>query len=114
MKTCFTIHGHPVPKGRPRLGRGHAYTPSTTRAWEEHVGWAYKEAGGPHYAGHVEVEMLFRVKGQAGDLDNLQKSLLDGLNGVAWDDDSQVRVLRATLVVGVPPEGVDVTIKEAA
>lgn len=111
--TCFTIHGRPVPKGRPRFGRGHAYTPARTRAWEDRVGWAYREAGGPCYHGLVEVEMVFRIKGHVPDLDNLIKALCDGLNGIAWADDAQVRVIKAALVVGVPPEGVDVTIREA-
>ena len=29
------IPGNPVAKGRPRMGRRHAYTPKTTRAWED-------------------------------------------------------------------------------
>lgn len=108
----FTVAGRPVPKGRPRFGRGRVYTPAITRAWEEQVGWAYKQVGGPCHAGQVEVTLFFRASTWPGDLDNLQKSVLDGLQGLAWADDRQVRVLHAALVVGVPPEGVDVTIRE--
>ena len=32
------VHGAPVGKGRPRLGRhGHAYTPDATKKWEKHA-----------------------------------------------------------------------------
>ena len=27
---CFEVPGNPIPKGRPRLGRGHTYTPKRT------------------------------------------------------------------------------------
>lgn len=38
----------------------------------------------------LEVRMAFYVKGKRGDCDNLQKSLLDALNGIAWIDDRQI------------------------
>lgn len=112
-RIAFTVQGRPVAKGRPRFGRGRAYTPGITRAWEEAVGWAYKESGGPLFRGPVEVGLVFRAYAWPGDLDNLQKALLDGLNGLAWADDRQVRVLEARLIIDVRDEGVDVTIKEA-
>lgn len=112
MKTCFTIRGHPVPKGRPRLGRGHAYTPAATRAYEERIAWAYKEAGGPCHEGLLDVTMVFRAQRWPGDLDNLWKAASDALNGVAWRDDRQIRHIEATLETGVLVEGVDVRIDE--
>ena len=36
--TRFTVPGPPVPKGRPRLGKGgHVFTPDQTRAYERKV-----------------------------------------------------------------------------
>jgi len=61
---------------------------------------------GPLYEGPVKVECVFFagevrmvivpmaddwVKTPRGDVDNLQKSLADGLNGVAWRDDKQIK-----------------------
>lgn len=42
--------------------------------------------------GDLAVLAVFYTGG-VGDTDNLVKSLLDGLNGVAWDDDRQVKML---------------------
>jgi len=111
---AFTVDGEPVPKARPRLGRGgHAYTPSRTAAWEERVGWAYREAQGPEFHGPVQVALHFRRKSRRrADLDNLIKSVLDGLNGVAWQDDSQVKCIQAYLVQTDDGAGVDVQIEQ--
>jgi len=82
-------------KGRPRVVRGHAYTPAGTREWEDRVGFAFIEAHGKTLlAGPVRVEIEFNQK--RGDLDNLAKAILDGLNGVAFADDSQVCALHLT------------------
>jgi Holliday junction resolvase RusA-like endonuclease len=50
------------------------------------------------------------------DLDNLLKSLMDGLSGLAWLDDKQVSVFHATKVVASGDERphVDVIIKPIA
>jgi crossover junction endodeoxyribonuclease RusA len=88
----FTVNGNPVPKKRPRKGRGgHFYTPGATREWEEAVGWAYKEAGGQMLEGDIAVSCwFFRGDRRRADIDNLLKSVLDGLNGVAFEDDDRV------------------------
>lgn len=55
--------------------------------------------------------MQFRLDhGRRVDTDNLAKAVMDGLTGIAWEDDSQVCVLVATRerVAGDP--GVDVRI----
>lgn len=112
----FVLLGTPTPKGRPRFtGKGRAYTPAKTRTAEAAILAAYRAAVGsrsPH-TGPVEVhlEAVFtpppswpkwrREAALAGalahttkpDLDNLLK-LVDGLNGYAWLDDSQI--FRAT------------------
>lgn len=45
------------------------------------------------------------------DIDNLAKSVLDGLNGIVWKDDSQIVSLHITKVYA-SGSGVDVLIKE--
>lgn len=97
----------PRVKQRPRLGRrGKAYTPEQTRIFEASVaaGW-----GGPCMTGPVNVVIhlykeRFRVivkelnnvnptTALRGDIDNYAKAILDGLNGVAYTDDSNIRRL---------------------
>jgi crossover junction endodeoxyribonuclease RusA len=123
----------PKTKERPRLGRKRkAYTPAATREFEHEVGQLYLEAGGPLFEGQVEVtvELLKdgiwftirdatvpRPKSPTGDLDNYQKSLFDGLNKVAFNDDRQIVLVTAckgTLdqsvdIACIPPLELDMT-----
>ncbi|RJQ07575.1 MAG: RusA family crossover junction endodeoxyribonuclease [Bacillota bacterium] len=100
--TTFTVPGRPVPKKRPRLGyggrRAYVYTPRETLAYEEAVGWAAR----PHFPkpleGPVSVKLdVYLATGKRGDLDNYSKSILDGVNEIAFRDDSQVARLEASL-----------------
>jgi len=109
MTHTVRIQTTPRAKGRPRMTRtGRTYTPQTTRDAEKIVREAWD---GPHFDGPVDVVIAFaaneikitvrahktehksRVR---GDIDNLCKTVLDGLNGVAWDDDRQVVTLQAS------------------
>ena len=104
----FEIPGKPVPKQRPRVVNGHAYTPEKTTGYERLVRFKYREAGGQCHHGPVAVTISVwydmpmswpkykktQQKGlphtQKPDIDNLIKAILDGLNGAAWEDDAQV------------------------
>lgn len=79
----------------------HVYTPQATIDEERALGQAYK---GPRHEGPVSVRIdVFRalpgsrpkrVLGEPDtmtpDIDNIAKAVLDGLNGIAYDDDKQV------------------------
>ena len=97
----FTVHGNPVPKQRPRLGRRNTtYTPQRTKNWEAEVGWICKQnnPGLVPLQGEVAVWMVFyRSTRHKCDLDNLVKGVNDGLNGIAFIDDTQVVEIHAWL-----------------
>jgi crossover junction endodeoxyribonuclease RusA len=99
------IETKPIPKGRPRMTRrGRVYTPARTLESEDIIRTAYN---GPKYETDVMLICTFSKDGIAinlhplangatklrGDLDNYIKLLMDGLNGVAWEDDKQVTVI---------------------
>lgn len=102
---------HVPAKGRPRLTRsGRAYTPRRTRRDEAAVRAAWVEAHGTDPSWEpVELDVTVShplPKGSAKrrigcvdlvrpDLDNVLKLVMDALNGVAWEDDTQVVALSA-------------------
>ena len=92
----FVVPGPPQPKQRARRGpNGRWYTPRATAAYEAAVGWAAREAGIRHpCTGPVRLGVnLWFPDRRRRDVDNVAKSVLDALNGVAWNDDSQVAEL---------------------
>ncbi|AEE98042.1 RusA family crossover junction endodeoxyribonuclease [Mahella australiensis] len=94
MRYHIIIPGRPVPKGRPRLGKnGNVYTPRKTREYETFVGWKTREVIKEPLVGDVAMDIKVYIKSQCGDLDNLEKAILDGMNGIAYKDDKQVTVL---------------------
>lgn len=110
---AFSVPGDPVPQPRPRVstrgGFARAYVPAKhpVHAYRQAVAVAARAAGCGVHGDPVEVviDLVFarpkshlRKNGLAKDapatprcdLDNCAKAVLDALNGVAWDDDSQV------------------------
>lgn len=98
----------PVPKGRPRMTRrGRVFTPKRTLDAEALVAQAWGD--NPKFSGTVGVVMILGSDGTVvtvfpheaekqtlrGDIDNYVKTIMDGLNGRAWDDDKQVTYLVA-------------------
>ena len=111
----FKIPGKAQAKQRPRMGRsGIVYTPKETLVYENYVKMCYsdyaKEFGWLPYENQVraEIEVLVavpksdsktkkkaKIEGMIRpavkpDCDNLAKSILDSLNGLAYRDDKQV------------------------
>lgn len=113
----FTVPGKPVGKQRPRFSRTlvgvRTYTPRKTQEYEDLVRISYKAVSKRKLEGAISatiygyfeppksVSKKERAKMLSGevsytkkiDSDNLAKSILDALNGVAYDDDSQVCLL---------------------
>ena len=111
----FKIPGKAQAKQRPRMGRsGIVYTPKETLVYENYVKMCYSDYanqfGWLPYENQVraEIEVLVAVpksdsktkkKAKIGgmirpavkpDCENLAKSILDSLNGLAYQDDKQV------------------------
>ena len=94
----IVVPGEPKSKARPRFttrnGKVIAYTPKDTKTAEARYRIAYlqemrrinrdKEGA---YAVHAD---FYNSTYQRRDVDNLLKAVLDGLNKIAWDDDTQV------------------------
>ena len=123
----FTVPGKPRGKGRPRFstagGFVRSYTDAQTASYENLVALEYERAGGKLMDGPVRVMVrayypipkstskLLRAEMIDGDvlprckpdIDNVCKAVLDGLNGVAYKDDTQVSMLVAERLYGEEP-----------
>lgn len=117
MELIFTIPGEPVGKGRPRFssagGHVRSFTPAKTARYENLVTMAFNEKFPDHIpnAGVVSLTVFAyfpvpkswskKKKASANwvtkkpDIDNVLKSVMDGLNGVAWTDDAHVAKISA-------------------
>lgn len=128
FQVIFQVEGTPVPKGRPRFARRgkfvSTYSPKTTVDYESKVSDAAKQAMGsqkplegpllaciyitlPIPASYSKKRFNACLSGEErptkrthGDIDNLCKAIFDGMNGVVFEDDSQVVSLHATKVYG--------------
>ena len=109
-RVSFEVQGDPVPKARARTvrkgGRTWSFTPRKVAEWEKIVrGEAEKHFMEP-FTGPVALTIGFYMRRPKSrrkdnyvettpDLDNLEKAVLDGLNGVAYVDDRFVVVKSA-------------------
>jgi len=112
----FTIFGNPVPKQRPRLGKGNrTFTPKKTKDWEKTVAdYCGIATGGDGFECDVSVWIVFYRKDRVNvDLDNLIKAILDGMNKIAYDDDKQVVEIHAWLKYDRDNPRVEVKVKPA-
>jgi Holliday junction resolvase RusA-like endonuclease len=126
IQIMFTVYGEPVAKGRPRFStRGKfpvAYTPEKTKAYEFEVGMmALAAMGGTKplegaleafiYITYAVPESYSKKRLEAclsglekhtkkPDLDNVIKSVIDGMDKIVFDNDSQITSIHATKVYG--------------
>lgn len=111
----FTVDGPPVPKGRPRVYNGVAVTPPRTVAYEEAVGYAALAArtwDAPTDKPVSVVAWFYMPNHRRVDVDNLVKSLLDGLSGVLYEDDGQVVRIEAVKMVDRDNPRAEVCVRE--
>lgn len=99
-RISLSVSGKPVPKGRPRMGRGRVYTPKTTVEYEERIAQAWRDKYGDLSLGaRIHAFLYFGTTTHHNtDLDNLVKSALDGLQrgGAFVNGDEQVYEITAS------------------
>lgn len=108
IKQYFRHNRPPRVKSRPRRGKGRTYTEKQVVAAEQEIALDYIRQQGRKFTGPIAVRIRLhrdhiRVhlrdlpedwrSGLRGDADNYAKLVLDGLNGVAYNDDKQVMSL---------------------
>lgn len=113
----FIIPGPPIAKGRPRLGKHTTYTPTKTVNYENLVQFSYieKHKNKEVLEDDLSISIMFyfpipkstnkknkqlMLKGKIRhskrpDIDNCIKSVTDGLNNIAYKDDSQIVEIKA-------------------
>lgn len=135
-EVSFTVPGKPFGKQRPRMSRRGkfvtTYTPKETVEYENLVKLSYyNSAGDTKLKGAIKatIKGVFPIPSSASnkqrermisgevkytkkiDCDNMAKCVLDALNNIAYDDDSQVYDLKVIKEYGEIPR-VEITLKE--
>lgn len=113
-QTTLRVYGTIVPKERARTGKGWAFTPKRTREYAKVIKEAALKQNFPSLLSTVELELHIYLKlptslsknksqarieighAQKPDIDNIEKAVLDALNGIAWVDDCQINSTRKT------------------
>lgn len=135
MKAVFFVAGAPAPKGSMRAFKSRStgrmvMTSDNPRAaaWEATVKLrARRELQAP-LGGEVGVALVFVLPATTrgdqrrssaamhgtGDIDKLTRAVFDGLNGVAFEDDSRVTWMKASKRLAKPGEqtGVRITVEQ--
>lgn len=106
----ITIDGKIRGKQRPRVFNGHGVTPKQTVEYENWVKMCYKQQNGKHLEGNIRATITAYYKipksytkkrvqaikegleypQKKPDADNIAKIILDSLNKIAYEDDSQI------------------------
>ena len=133
----LTFPLEPVPKGRPRFSVHYnhvqTHTPPKTKRFEQDVALLYIQSNSPKFEKGTPIEVSIEfgmtipnstTKKKKNDmlqglihhtvkpdLDNLTKAVLDGLNDVAWHDDSQIVELNVRKIYVEKPY-IQISIKE--
>ena len=115
--TSFVIKGIPKVKQRPRFatrnGRVVTYTPKTTASFENLVKLQAEKKFTHPLSGAIRLAIRFHLprpkrmiwktrpmpevfSDKRPDIDNLAKSVIDGLTGIAFKDDGQIADLHVT------------------
>jgi Holliday junction resolvase RusA-like endonuclease len=135
MKEVIELEGEIVAKGRPRFttrgGYARTYTPKKTKDFESYVELMTKQQFKQPFEKPVRVDILIKKRPPKSwskkkqkqailgnvtptakpDLDNYAKSILDGMNGIAWIDDSYIVELKQQKVYA-DKDGAEIHVSE--
>lgn len=134
IRYSFSIDIEPVAKGRPRFAMGgkfpRAYTPEKTKNYETQIGYICKTIiknpikdiplflSAKFYmpipkslSKKKREELVGKWHTSKPDTDNLLKAICDGMNGIVWQDDSQVAKIESYKQYSLKPR-VDIIIEE--
>lgn len=120
MRTyTFTALGQPVPKERPRHNTktGNTYTPKKTTDAERVISIAFRHDvvgyGVPRLSRFALGVNFYLKRDYGADIDNLLKTVMDGLQGFVYVNDSQVKeIVFAAIEVDPKNPRTEVTIME--
>ena len=112
-KIQFSVEGQPLSKSNNlTFGKGRAFIPAKYKAYEKRIQEAAKTCFtcepivGPV---KMTIQLWFKDK-RIRDCQNYPKSICDALNGICYNDDSQIVELYVTKLMRDEP-GLDVTIE---
>ena len=126
---CLFFNIIPQPAPRPRVTRRGTYNPTRYTEYKNFISVVGRQNIDKPIVGALEMEIIFNMPipksysnkkkialmgthhTKRPDLDNLIKSIKDGLSGVAYKDDSQVSVIVAKKIYSTVPS-VEVMIRE--
>ena len=119
MILAMEVKEKAIGKARPRYSKYATYTPKKTKDFEEMIKWnfikkakkdgVFQEPSLKPISVKIEIEIIppksvsrktfIMLKGKPHicrpDVDNIEKAILDALNGIAYKDDNQVYELYA-------------------
>ena len=129
-----TVEGEIVGKQRPRVCKHGTYTPKKTKDYEQLIRNCYMAQDGRFFERDIPIEINIKAyrkppKGttkknlklielglfpwiKKPDIDNICKSVLDALNGIAYADDAQVVKKIASKEYTLQEERLEVEVKE--
>lgn len=135
MTAHINIPGKIVGKQRPKFSRQgnfvKTYTPEKTVNYENWVKMCWMQSEQEKLSGNIIAVIVARFLipqsysnkkrkelnekpcPKKPDCDNIAKSILDALNGIAYDDDAQIVDLSVSKVYSATEEGVDLYLTEA-
>lgn len=135
MTSHINIPGKVVGKQRPKFSRQgnfvKTYTPEKTVNYENWVKMCWMNSGQEKMQGNIIAVIVARFMipqsfskkkrnelnekpcPKKPDCDNIAKSILDALNGIAYDDDAQIVDLSVSKVYSATEEGIDLYLTEA-
>lgn len=114
-KVSFFVEGNPLPKQSAEFGNKRAWTPQRIKNWQDMVSVRAREAmrGYGPFEFLIKAKLVFlRETHHNADGGNLEKPVLDGMNGICYIDDKQVKEMHRWTSYNKHKPGVMITLEE--